>query len=66
MITGFGWENHRQRDELVGLDTGGRIILKSISKKWDGVMGWFDLAQDVEGWRRAVVRLVGRSVRSGR
>ena len=62
MITGFWWENHRQRDELEGLDVGGRIILKCISKKRDGVMGWVELAQDLEGWRRAVVRSVGLSV----
>ena len=62
VITGFWWGNERQRDELEDLDIGGRIILKCISKKWDGVMGWVDLAQDVEGWRRAVVRSVGRSV----
>jgi hypothetical protein len=62
VITGIWWENHRQRGELKGLDIGGMIILKYISKKWDGVMGWVELAQDLEGLRRAVERSVVRSV----
>jgi hypothetical protein len=35
-----------------GLD--GRIILKWIFEKWDGVIDWIDLAQDREGWRAVV------------
>jgi hypothetical protein len=35
-----------------GLD--GRIILKWIFKKWDGVMGWIELAQDRDRWRALV------------
>ena len=62
MITGFWWENHKQRDKLKDLDLGRRVILKCVSKKWNGIVDWVDLAQDVEGWRRSVVRLVGRSV----
>jgi hypothetical protein len=30
--------------EETGVD--GRIILKCIFRKWDGVMDWIDLAQD--------------------
>jgi hypothetical protein len=30
---------------------GGRIILKSIFKAWDGGMGWIELAQDRDRWR---------------
>jgi hypothetical protein len=32
----------------------GRIILKLISKKWDGDMNWIGLAQDRNRWRAAV------------
>jgi hypothetical protein len=28
----------------------GRIILKRIFKKWDGSIGWIDLAQDRDRW----------------
>jgi hypothetical protein len=62
VITGFWWENHIQRDKLEDPDIGGRMILKCVSKNWDCIMDWVDLAQDVEGLRRAVVRLVGPSV----
>ena len=62
MITGFCLENQRQRDELEGLDVGGRIILKCISKKWDGFVDWVDLVHDMDKWQQAVVRSVGRSV----
>ena len=32
----------------------GRIILKRIFEKWDGGMGWIDLAEDGERWRAVV------------
>ena len=32
----------------------GRIILKWISKKLDGGMGWIDLAEDRNRWRAVV------------
>jgi hypothetical protein len=32
----------------------GRIILKWIFRKWDGVMGWIDLAQRSNRWRALV------------
>ena len=35
-----------------GID--GRIILKSIFRKWDGDMDWIDLAQDRGRWRALV------------
>jgi hypothetical protein len=32
----------------------GKIGLKWIFKKWDGVMSWIDLTQDRNGWRALV------------
>jgi hypothetical protein len=32
----------------------GKIILKWIVNKWDGVMGWIELAQDKDSWRALV------------
>jgi len=49
-IQGFGGE----RDHLVDPRVDGRIILKWIFRKWDGGMGWIDLAQDKDRWRALV------------
>jgi hypothetical protein len=43
--TGFSWENVRERDHLKDLSIDGRLILKWISKQWDGGMDWIDLAE---------------------
>jgi hypothetical protein len=32
----------------------GRIILRWISRKWDGGMDWIELAQDGDRWRALV------------
>jgi hypothetical protein len=34
--TGFSWENRRKRADLEDLAVDWRIILKWITKKWDG------------------------------
>ena len=41
LCTGFKWENLRERDHWGDPDVDGRIILRWISGKWDGVeTGW--------------------------
>jgi hypothetical protein len=49
--TGVWWGNLGERDHLESPDIDGRIILKWILRKWDGGMGWIDLAQDTDRWR---------------
>ena len=39
MRTGLWWGDHRERDHLEDLGINKKIILKWISKKWDGVHG---------------------------
>ena len=36
---------------MEGPEVYGRIILKWIWEKWDGVMEWIDLAEDRDRWR---------------
>jgi hypothetical protein len=38
MHAGFWWESQNQRDYLEDLDVGGRIILKWIFDKYNGVV----------------------------
>ena len=39
MHTGLWWVDHRERDHLEDLGINRKIILKWISKKWDGAHG---------------------------
>jgi hypothetical protein len=46
----FWWENLRERDHLGDPGIDGRIILRWIFRKWDGVMDWIGLARDRDSW----------------
>jgi hypothetical protein len=52
--TGFWWGDLRERNHFEDLGVDGRIILKWIFKKWDGGMGWIDLAHYRDRWRALV------------
>ena len=53
--TGFRWENLRGRDHLEDPSADGRILLRWIFRKWDGVGGvWTDPVQDRDRWRELV------------
>ena len=43
--TGFRWGNLMERDHFGNLGLDWRIIVIWILKKWNGGMGWIDLAQ---------------------
>jgi hypothetical protein len=53
----FGLENEKARDSLENLSVDGRIMLKRIFEKWNGVIDWIDVAQDMDR-ERAVVDVV--------
>jgi len=55
VCTGFWWGNPRDRDHWGDPDADGRIILRWIFRKWEGVVGdWMELAQDRDKWRALV------------
>ena len=51
MCTGFWWGNVRERDHWGDPDVDGRIILRWISRKWEGVVGtgWSSLRIGTDG-----------------
>jgi hypothetical protein len=56
--TGFWWGNLRERGHWREPDIDGRIILRWIFRKLEGVVGtWMELAQDRDGWRALVSTL---------
>ena len=51
VCTGFWLGNLRERDHWADPDVDGRIILRWIFRKWEGVCGdWMELAQDRYRW----------------
>jgi len=50
----FWWGNLRGRDQWGDPDADGRIILRCIFRKWEGVEDWMELAQDRDRWRALV------------
>jgi hypothetical protein len=52
--TGFWWGDLREGHYVEDQDVDGRIKLRWIFKKWDGGMGWIDMAQDNYRWRAVV------------
>jgi hypothetical protein len=52
--TGFWCGDLREGDHLGDPGVDGRIILKSILKRWDGGMDWIELAEDRDRWRALV------------
>jgi hypothetical protein len=55
VCTGFWWGSLRERDNWGDPDVDGRIILRWIFRKWEGVVGtgWSGL-KDRDRWRALV------------
>jgi hypothetical protein len=51
VCTGFWWEKLRERHHWGDPDIDGRIILRWIFRKWEGLWDWMELAQDKDRWR---------------
>ena len=43
-------------------DVDGRIILRWIFRKWEGVVDWMQLAQDRDRWRALVTAIMNLRV----
>ena len=53
--TGFWWGNLRERDQWGDPDADGRIILRWIFRKWEGLVGTgWSWHQDRDRWRALV------------
>jgi hypothetical protein len=48
----------RERDHLEYINIDGKIILKCIWEKWDGIMVWIDLNQHRNRWRAYVKAVI--------
>jgi hypothetical protein len=55
LYIGCWWGNLRERDHWGDPNVDGRIILRWIFRKWEGVcVDWMELAQDRDRWRALV------------
>ena len=55
MCTGCWWGSLRERSHWGDQDVDGRLILRWIFRKLEGVLGdWMELAQDRDRWRALV------------
>jgi hypothetical protein len=52
--TGFWWENLKERGQLEDLGVDGKIILKWIFGKWNGVIDWIHMTRDKDKSRALV------------
>jgi hypothetical protein len=62
MYTGFLWGILKERDHVEVPGVNGRIILRSIFRKWGGGMDWIDLAQEWDR-RRTLVNTAMKNMR---
>jgi hypothetical protein len=51
---GLWWGNLMERGHLEGVGVDGKIILRWISKTWNGVIDWIDVAHDNDKWQALV------------
>jgi hypothetical protein len=50
----FWWGNLRERGHIEEPGVDGRIMVRSVFRKWVGGVDWIDLAQDRDRWRALV------------
>jgi hypothetical protein len=66
LCTGFWWGSLREKDHLGEPSSDGRIILRWIFTKWEGLCGWMELAQDRDRWRALVTKVMNFRVQQMR
>jgi hypothetical protein len=58
VYTGFWWGNLREREHMNDTGVDGRLILRSLFRKWVGGMDWIDVAVDRDRCRPCVNAVV--------